>query len=228
MRILVVEDDRLLNNTLCYNLDAAGYVVDSALTKSAASDFLTKQDYDLIVLDVNLPDGNGFDFCREVKERRPNTAVIFLTANDMESDMLKGYELGAEDYVTKPFPMSVFQKKLSVVLGRLAKQSGGGDSYEDGALSINFSEMTAYSMMGTDLAIQKAKFVLAKLKKKNVSAIKRSELFQMCRGKFFKKTEEIFPTLELLEGHGYIRLEEPERQSVGRPADVKIIVNPAA
>lgn len=110
MRILVVEDDRLLNNTLCYNLDAAGYAVDSALTKSAASNFLTKQDYDLIVLDVNLPDGNGFDFCREVKERRPDTAVIFLTANDMESDMLKGYELGAEDYVTKPFPMSVFQK----------------------------------------------------------------------------------------------------------------------
>ena len=86
----------------------------------------------------------------------------------------------------------------------------------------------AYSMMGTDLTIQKAKFVLAKLKKKNVSVIKRSELFQMCRGKFFKKTEEIFPTLELLEGHGYIRLEEPERQSVGRPADVKIIVNPTA
>lgn len=110
MRILVVEDDRLLNNTLCYNLDAAGYVVDSALTKSTASNFLTKQDYDLIVLDVNLPDGNGFDFCGEVKERRPDTAVIFLTANDMESDMLKGYELGAEDYVTKPFPMSVFQK----------------------------------------------------------------------------------------------------------------------
>ena len=77
MRILVVEDDRLLNNTLCYNLDTAGYAVDSALTKSAASNFLTKRDYDLIVLDVNLPDGNGFDFCREVKERRPDTAVIF-------------------------------------------------------------------------------------------------------------------------------------------------------
>ena len=56
--------------------------------------------------------------------------------------MLKGYELGAEDYVTKPFPMSVFQKKLAVVLGRLEKQSGG-DCYEDGALTINFSEMTA-------------------------------------------------------------------------------------
>ena len=87
MRILVVEDDRLLNNALCYNLNTAGYAVDSALTKSAAGSFLTKQDYDLIVLDVNLPDGNGFDFCREVKERRPDTAIIFLTANDMESDL---------------------------------------------------------------------------------------------------------------------------------------------
>ena len=85
----------------------------------------------------------------------------------------------------------------------------------------------AYSMMGTDLSIQKAKFVLAKLKKKNITIIKRSELFQMCRGKFFKKTEEIFPTLELLEAHGYLRMEEPERQSVGRPADIKIFVNPA-
>lgn len=165
MRILVVEDDRLLNNTLCYNLDTAGYAVDSALTKSAASNFLTKQDYDLIVLDVNLPDGNGFDFCREVKERRPDTAVIFLTANDMESDMLKGYELGAEDYVTKPFPMSVFQKKLSVVLGRLAKQSGG-DCYEDGALSINFSEMTA-SLSGKPLVFTPLEYRLLKILTKN-------------------------------------------------------------
>ena len=69
MRILVVEDDHLLNHTLCYNLNAAGYTVDSALTKQEAEDFLAKQDYDLIVLDVNLPDGNGFDFCREAKKR---------------------------------------------------------------------------------------------------------------------------------------------------------------
>ena len=102
MRILVVEDDHLLNNTLCYNLNVAGYTVDSALTKEEAENFLAKQDYELIVLDVNLPDGNGFDFCREVKEYCSDTAVIFLTANDMESDMLKGYALGVDDYVTKP------------------------------------------------------------------------------------------------------------------------------
>lgn len=96
MRILVVEDDRLLNNTLCYDLSSAGYVVDSAMTKAVAVRFCERQNYDLIVLDINLPDGNGFDFCREVKERYSDTAVVFLTANDMESDMLRGYELGAD------------------------------------------------------------------------------------------------------------------------------------
>ena len=142
MRILVVEDDRLLNSTLCYNLTTVGYQVDAALTKADAIGQTEKQNYELIVLDVNLPDGNGFDFCREIKERRPDTAVIFLTANDMESDMLKGFELGADDYVTKPFPINVFQKKVSALLSRITRQSGG-DFYDDGNLLINFSELTA-------------------------------------------------------------------------------------
>ena len=166
MRILVVEDDRLLNNTLCYNLDTAGYVVDSALTKSAASNFLTKQDYDLIVLDVNLPDGNGFDFCHEVKERRPDTAVIFLTANDMESDMLRGYGAGCRGLCDQAISYERFSKKLSVVLGRLAKQSGGGDCYEDGVLSINFSEMTA-SLSGKALVFTPLEYRLLKILTKN-------------------------------------------------------------
>ena len=150
MRILVVEDDRLLNNTLCYNLDTAGYVVDSALTKSAASNFLTKQDYDLIVLDVNLPDGNGFDFCREVKERRPDTAVIFLTANDMESDMLKGYEVGGADYVTKPFSVTVLCKKVAAVFANLELRTPRHDLFDDGFLKIDFSEQSA-SLAGESL-----------------------------------------------------------------------------
>ncbi len=165
MRILVVEDDRLLNNTLCYNLTAAGYLVDAAITKAIASIFCEKQGYDLIVLDINLPDGNGFDFCREVKERRPDTAVIFLTANDMESDMLRGYELGADDYVTKPFPMSVFQKKVSVLMSRIKKQTGG-DCYDDGTLFINFSETSAM-LAGEPLAFTAMEYRLLKVLTKN-------------------------------------------------------------
>ena len=62
MKLLVVEDDHLLNSTLCYNLIMTGYVVDTALTKADAISLCEKQDYDLIILDINLPDGNGFDF----------------------------------------------------------------------------------------------------------------------------------------------------------------------
>lgn len=142
MRILVVEDDRLLNKTLCYNLSAAGYSVDSAITKAAAIQLSGKQDYHLIVLDVNLPDGSGFDFCSKIKECHPDTAIIFLTARDMERDQLRGFELGADDYVTKPFTMSVFLKKADALLARISKQNGS-DYYDSGNLFIDFSEMTA-------------------------------------------------------------------------------------
>ena len=169
MRILVVEDDHLLNNTLCYNLNTMGYTVDAALSKQVAVNFIEKQNYDLIVLDVNLPDGNGFDFCREAKEQHPDTAVIFLTANDMESDMLKGYELGADDYVTKPFHMSVFQKKLAALLGRMARQSGG-DCYDDGTLSIDFSEMTA-KLSGEAVIFTPLEYRLLKVLTKNPKVV---------------------------------------------------------
>ena len=165
MKILVVEDDRILNTTLCYNLSAAGYEVATALTKSAAERLCKKQEFDLIVLDINLPDGNGFDFCRDIKARHPDTAVIFLTANDMESDMLKGYELGADDYVTKPFPMSVFQKKVSALLARIRKQSGG-DCYNDGNLFINFSEMSA-TQGGESISFTPMEYRLLKVLTKN-------------------------------------------------------------
>ena len=85
----------------------------------------------------------------------------------------------------------------------------------------------AYSMMGTDLTIKKARFVLTKLYRGKIGSIKRSELLRMCRGRFFRKVEDILPTLELLEGHNYIRLEEPVRGLQGRPPDWKVVVNPA-
>ena len=158
-----------MNNTLCYNLSIAGYSVDAAMTKAAATHQCEKQDYDLIVLDINLPDGNGFDFCREMRERRPDTAIIFLTANDMESDMLRGFELGADDYVTKPFPISVFQKKVSALINRIQKQTGG-DCYTDGNLFINFSEATA-ALDGEPVAFTAMEYRLLRVLTKNTNIV---------------------------------------------------------
>jgi len=161
MRILVVEDDRLLNSTLCYNLSAGGYEADSAKTKAEAMQCCEKQSYELAVLDVNLPDGSGFALCQQLKEQYPDTAVIFLTANDMESDMIKGYELGADDYVTKPFHISVFRKKVTALLARIQKQAGS-ETYDDGNLTIRFSEMTA-AFLGEPIIFTSMEYRLLKV-----------------------------------------------------------------
>ncbi|MBZ9609560.1 response regulator transcription factor [Clostridium estertheticum] len=141
-QILVVEDDTLLNKTLSYNLNEEGYEVDSALNMFAAINYVNQKEYHLIILDVNLPDGNGFDLCQKVKLLHEKTSVIFLTSNDMEKDMIKGFDLGADDYVTKPFPLSVFQKKVKVLLNRLERPLET-DCYDNGDLCINFSQLSA-------------------------------------------------------------------------------------
>ena len=107
MKILVVEDDLALSAGLCFELDAGGYLTVAAYTVRKAVQLLENEEFALVLLDVNLPDGNGFELCREIKNKKPQLPVIFLTANDLEEDVLNGFDLGAEDYVTKPFNMNI-------------------------------------------------------------------------------------------------------------------------
>ena len=102
-QILIVEDDSFLNKMLCYNLAADGYGITSALNARTAIEALRTREFDLVLLDINLPDGNGFELCKLIKPDHPDTIVIFLTANDQESEQIRGYEVGAVDYITKPF-----------------------------------------------------------------------------------------------------------------------------
>ena len=101
-QILIVEDDSFLNKMLAYNLTADGYGVTSALNARTAAEAIRQREFDLVLLDINLPDGNGFELCRLIKPQHPDTIIIFLTANDQESDQIRGYEVGAVDYITKP------------------------------------------------------------------------------------------------------------------------------
>lgn len=102
-QILIVEDDSFLNKMLAYNLTADGYFVTAALNARTAVEALRQREFDMVLLDINLPDGNGFELCNLVKPQHPDTIVIFLTANDQERDQIRGYEVGAVDYITKPF-----------------------------------------------------------------------------------------------------------------------------
>ena len=121
MRILVIEDDLALSAGLCFELDSNGYLTVAAYNCRKARQLLQEDQFDLAIMDVNLPDGNGFDLCREVKAIKPELPVIFLTANDLEQDVLSGFDLGAEDYITKPFNMQIFLRRVEVALRRGSK-----------------------------------------------------------------------------------------------------------
>lgn len=141
-KILIVEDDTILNKTLSYNLVSEGYETASAYSCAMARDLL-KGCFHLALLDVNLPDGSGLTLCGEIRKRWPETYIIFLTANDRESDMLRGYEAGGADYFTKPFSVAVLCKKIAAVFEALEPHTPRHDLYEDGFLRIDFSEQTA-------------------------------------------------------------------------------------
>jgi len=142
-RILIVEDDALLNKTLAYNLISDGWDVTPALNAKTAAALLAGTEYDLVLLDINLPDGNGYDLCRLVKPEHPDTVVIFLTANDQESDQLRGYEAGAVDYITKPFSIEALQRKIRAMFAMLEHHKPAKDLYDDGRLFLDFSEQSA-------------------------------------------------------------------------------------
>lgn len=119
-RVLIVEDDHGLNQALCYALEKAGYQAASAFSIAEAKELYRADPPDLILLDVNLPDGEGYEFCRWAKAAQP-IPVIFLSARDLEEDLLRGYDLGAEDYITKPFSMKILLKKMDVILKRISQ-----------------------------------------------------------------------------------------------------------
>ena len=165
-RILIVEDDTLLNKTLAYNLTSDGYDITTAPNAKIAANRLTGAEYDLVLLDINLPDGNGYDLCKLIKPEHPDTMVIFLTANDQESDQIHGYEVGAVDYITKPFSIGALQRKISAMFAMLEHHKPAKDIYDDGRLFLDFLEQAA-SLNGTPITLSPMEYKMLYLFCKN-------------------------------------------------------------
>ena len=143
-KILVVEDDLALSAGLCFELDSGGYLTVAAYNCQKARQLLSGDHFDLALLDVNLPDGSGLDLCREIKARYPALPVIFLTANDLEQDVLAGFDLGAEDYVTKPFRIPILLRRMEVALRRRGTAPApAAEVWDDGFLRLDFAALTA-------------------------------------------------------------------------------------
>lgn len=116
-RILLLEDDLSLINGLSYAFRKQGFELDIARTIKEGEMWWTDGKYDLLVLDVSLPDGSGFDFCKKVR-LTSNVPVIFLTASDEETSIIMGLDIGGDDYITKPFKLGVLISRINALLRR--------------------------------------------------------------------------------------------------------------
>ena len=119
-KILIIEDEPDIRKTLEYNISREGYKVVSASSLSEGKEQINSSDFSLILLDLMLPDGSGLDLCREIKsdKDKSSTPIIILTAKDDEVDKVVGFELGADDYVTKPFSIRELILRIKAILKR--------------------------------------------------------------------------------------------------------------
>ena len=117
-QILIIEDDENLSRGIAFALEKDGYAAIKAATLKAGRICFEQQNIDIIILDLGLPDGNGLELCRYIREKS-NIPIIMLTACDMETDEVSGFMAGADDYVTKPFSLSVLRARVEAVLRRM-------------------------------------------------------------------------------------------------------------
>ena len=140
-KIIIVEDDKALNNGICMALKSPEFLFLPCETIQKARETLKKNICDLMILDVNLPDGNGMELLRDIR-KNSGMPVILLTANDMETDIVTGLESGADDYVTKPFSLAVLRARVNARLR--AQEAQTKESFQIDDFSFDFSDMKFY------------------------------------------------------------------------------------
>lgn len=140
-KLLIVEDDKKLNEGIRLALKNDAYYFYQCRTLQEAREVLNKEDITLVLLDVNLPDGNGIDFVKEIR-RNSQVPIILITVNNMEVDTVTGLEAGANDYITKPFSLMVLRARVSVQLRN--KAAAAKDSMEFDGFEFYFDRMEFY------------------------------------------------------------------------------------
>lgn len=165
MKILIIEDDAGLNRGISFALEQEGYETVSARTFKEGVLLFGQEKPAAVILDLNLPDGDGVEFCRKVRElpgEGAGTAVLMLTARDLETDEIMGLTNGADDYITKPFSVSVLKLRLKNILSRKA---GGWETGEQklcsGDVALDPGTFCA-SAGGKELELSKTEFRLLK------------------------------------------------------------------
>lgn len=158
-KILIVEDDRGLNQGITLALRAPEYLFYSAYNLSEARRIWKEEKLSLVLLDINLPDGTGYEFLEEIR-RESEIPVMMLTANDLEIDEVTGFSLGADDYITKPFSLMILRARVERMLARTAKEKAL--TYEKDGYRFAFEELY-FSVEGQEILLSRTEQKLLRL-----------------------------------------------------------------
>ena len=142
-RILLLEDDLSLINGLSFAFKKQGFEADVAKTIKEAETLWTDGKYDLLVLDIALPDGSGFDFCKKVRQVS-KVPIIFLTASDEETSIIMGLDIGGDDYITKPFKLGVLESRINALLRRSKDFGSVGTELQSNGIKVLLLQGQAY------------------------------------------------------------------------------------
>jgi two-component system OmpR family response regulator len=221
VRILLVEDDVMLAETVARALTQSAHAVDCARSGDEADRALGSQQYDLVLLDVGLPTIDGFEVLRRLRARRSKVPVMMLTANDAPQDLVKGLDLGADDYLTKPFRLSELEARVralirranagvtaEIVHGRLRLDTAGRRLYLDGQpMELSQRELAVIELllMREGKVVTKQQIVDHLYGWEDVSSSNAVEVFIH---RLRKKLESSGVTITTVRGMGYL-VEKP-------------------
>lgn len=171
-KLLLLEDDLSLIDGLRYSLKKNGFDVDFVRTVQEALQSLKRiHQYDLLILDVTLPDGTGFEVCESVREQNQHIPIIFLTASDEEVNIIRGLDSGGDDYITKPFKLGELCSRIRALLRRTTVSGNETrNTVESGSVSIDLLGSRAY-LYGKPLDLTSAEYRLLCLLVRNIGRI---------------------------------------------------------
>jgi len=198
MKILVAEDDRHIREGLIEILQGEGYQTSEASDGPSALSLFESEKPDFVCLDIMMPGMNGYDVCREIRKRRSDVPIVFISAKSEEVDKVLGLELGADDYILKPFGVREVVARIRAVTRRYfatQKDAPETDSFSMGDLEIRPKELRAFRAgEGIDLSLRDVK-ILQLLHRQRGKAIDRDTLLDECWGM------DYFPNSRALDQH---------------------------
>jgi len=184
-RILLVEDDTDLSEGLTLNLEAEGYEVVPILDGAEVMDEFDRGEFDLIVLDVMLPNVDGFSLCRKIRGTGSTVPILFLTARDSRDDKIEGLVIGGDDYLTKPFDLGELLARVGGMFRRqawLAERTEGGDVYDFQGRRIDFSRYVAVGPHGEQQLSRRECIVMKYLVEREGQVVSRDHLLDAVWG----------------------------------------------